>query len=285
MSSDSHDAHGRPPPPPPPPPTLVPHTQAHGRHGLHAHRQHSSCAAMDLLCSAAEAEEESLRLAAVGGKVASEAPAATAGTLQARRDGASGTDISINQQRSTAATTSNIATSRSSSSSSSSSNSSSINNDVYSGGGGSGGCARATRQQQQALEVVFRENPVPNGVMHHAIAARLGMTRKAVRNWNSRAKVRRLAQQGDADATAMLRAINELQRQRISEPYSLDWQRQQEQSSLFAEQSDLVLVRPPAASAPRAQLPPLQSIKSPPIMQAEAAKIQKPYVMSVEALI
>ncbi|KAJ3351886.1 hypothetical protein HDU83_008519 [Entophlyctis luteolus] len=209
------------------------------------------------------------------------APPAAATGLEARRDEAGQAVTANHQLHSTAITT--IATAAFATSM--------YGGGVYSGSG-SGGSGRATRQQQQALEVVFRENPLPNGVMHHAIATRLGMTRKAVRNWfqNSRAKVRRLAQQGDADAAAMLQTINDMQKQRISEPYSLDWQRQQEESSLFGGQSDLVLVRPPTVLEVRIQPPPqpppqLQSIPSPQIMKTPTATTQKPYVMSVDALI
>ncbi|KAJ3403706.1 hypothetical protein CcCBS67573_g05957 [Chytriomyces confervae] len=57
------------------------------------------------------------------------------------------------------------------------------------------GGIRATKSQVKVLLAMFTENPTPSGIMHHAIAEKLGMTRKAVRNWfqNQRAKIRRLS--------------------------------------------------------------------------------------------
>ncbi|KAJ3118891.1 hypothetical protein HK100_000525 [Physocladia obscura] len=95
----------------------------------------------------------------------------------------------------------------------------------------SGSSVRATRAQLNVLEDLFRVNPVPSGVEHHHIAERLGMTRKSVRNWfqlsflvNNRAKLRRLAQQGDENAGAFVQTMNDLQKRKSSEPYSMSWQ-------------------------------------------------------------
>ncbi|TPX65143.1 hypothetical protein CcCBS67573_g08224 [Chytriomyces confervae] len=57
------------------------------------------------------------------------------------------------------------------------------------------GGIRATKSQVKVLLSMFTENPTPSGIMHHAIAEQLGMSRKAVRNWfqNQRAKIRRLS--------------------------------------------------------------------------------------------
>ncbi|KAJ3245881.1 hypothetical protein HDU78_008472 [Chytriomyces hyalinus] len=57
------------------------------------------------------------------------------------------------------------------------------------------GGIRATKSQVKVLLTMFTENPTPSGIMHHAIAEQLGMSRKAVRNWfqNQRAKIRRLS--------------------------------------------------------------------------------------------
>ncbi|KAI8841503.1 hypothetical protein BJ741DRAFT_594402, partial [Chytriomyces cf. hyalinus JEL632] len=57
------------------------------------------------------------------------------------------------------------------------------------------GGIRATKSQVKVLLDMFTENPTPSGIMHHAIAEQLGMSRKAVRNWfqNQRAKIRRLS--------------------------------------------------------------------------------------------
>ncbi|KAI8828260.1 hypothetical protein BJ741DRAFT_626821 [Chytriomyces cf. hyalinus JEL632] len=65
------------------------------------------------------------------------------------------------------------------------------------------GGIRATKSQVKILLAMFTENPTPSGIMHHAIAEKLGMSRKAVRNWfqNQRAKIRRLSIQSDGDAS------------------------------------------------------------------------------------
>ncbi|KAI8828261.1 hypothetical protein BJ741DRAFT_626823 [Chytriomyces cf. hyalinus JEL632] len=52
---------------------------------------------------------------------------------------------------------------------------------------------RATKEQLKVLLSVFEENATPTGLEHSQIGERIGMSRKAVRNWfqNYRAKVRR----------------------------------------------------------------------------------------------
>ncbi|TPX65142.1 hypothetical protein CcCBS67573_g08225 [Chytriomyces confervae] len=52
---------------------------------------------------------------------------------------------------------------------------------------------RATKEQLKVLLSVFEENSTPTGLEHSQIGERIGMSRKAVRNWfqNYRAKVRR----------------------------------------------------------------------------------------------
>ncbi|KAI8841504.1 hypothetical protein BJ741DRAFT_594404 [Chytriomyces cf. hyalinus JEL632] len=52
---------------------------------------------------------------------------------------------------------------------------------------------RATKEQLKVLLAVFEENATPTGLEHSQIGERIGMSRKAVRNWfqNYRAKVRR----------------------------------------------------------------------------------------------
>ncbi|TPX65139.1 hypothetical protein CcCBS67573_g08228 [Chytriomyces confervae] len=57
--------------------------------------------------------------------------------------------------------------------------------------------SRATKQQVKILMQLFHQNATPSGAQHDAIAQRLGMTKKAVRNWfqNQRAKMRRVSQE------------------------------------------------------------------------------------------
>ncbi|KAI8828263.1 homeobox domain-containing protein, partial [Chytriomyces cf. hyalinus JEL632] len=57
--------------------------------------------------------------------------------------------------------------------------------------------SRATKQQVKILMQLFNQNATPSGTQHDAIAQRLGMTKKAVRNWfqNQRAKMRRVSQE------------------------------------------------------------------------------------------
>ncbi|KAI8841511.1 homeobox domain-containing protein [Chytriomyces cf. hyalinus JEL632] len=57
--------------------------------------------------------------------------------------------------------------------------------------------SRATKQQVKILMQLFNQNATPSGAQHDAIAQRLGMTKKAVRNWfqNQRAKMRRVSQE------------------------------------------------------------------------------------------
>ncbi|TPX65140.1 hypothetical protein CcCBS67573_g08227 [Chytriomyces confervae] len=59
------------------------------------------------------------------------------------------------------------------------------------------GSIRATKAQLKVLEKIFLENAMPSGMMHQAISERIGMSKKAVRNWfqNQRAKVRRQEQE------------------------------------------------------------------------------------------
>ncbi|KAJ3027537.1 UNVERIFIED_CONTAM: hypothetical protein HDU68_003623 [Siphonaria sp. JEL0065] len=55
------------------------------------------------------------------------------------------------------------------------------------------GTIRANKFQVKVLISIFAENPLPSGAMHEAIAERIGMSKKAVRNWfqNNRAKARK----------------------------------------------------------------------------------------------
>ncbi|TPX72047.1 hypothetical protein CcCBS67573_g05953 [Chytriomyces confervae] len=57
--------------------------------------------------------------------------------------------------------------------------------------------SRATKQQVKILLQLFHQNATPSGAQHDVIAQRLGMTKKAVRNWfqNQRAKMRRVSQE------------------------------------------------------------------------------------------
>ncbi|KAJ3235199.1 hypothetical protein HDU81_000718 [Chytriomyces hyalinus] len=57
---------------------------------------------------------------------------------------------------------------------------------------------RATKEQLKVLLAVFEENATPTGLEHSQIGERIGMSRKAVRNWfqNYRAKVRRNSTRG-----------------------------------------------------------------------------------------
>ncbi|KAJ3265673.1 hypothetical protein HDU77_004203 [Chytriomyces hyalinus] len=74
----------------------------------------------------------------------------------------------------------------------------------YSESSPTSGGIRATKSQVKILLAMFTENPTPSGIMHHAIAEQLGMSRKAVRNWfqNQRAKIRRLSiQSGGSGGT------------------------------------------------------------------------------------
>ncbi|KAJ3067156.1 hypothetical protein HDU98_009658 [Podochytrium sp. JEL0797] len=56
---------------------------------------------------------------------------------------------------------------------------------------------RATKRQLKVLLEVFSETPTPTAALHDEIAERIGMSKKAIRNWfqNTRAKMRRLANQ------------------------------------------------------------------------------------------
>ncbi|KAI8611734.1 hypothetical protein BC830DRAFT_1083849 [Chytriomyces sp. MP71] len=59
------------------------------------------------------------------------------------------------------------------------------------------GGVRANKAQLKVLQEIYDQNPTPTGLMHQAIAERIGMTRASVRNWfqNNRAKMRRIAQE------------------------------------------------------------------------------------------
>ncbi|KAI9349240.1 hypothetical protein BDR26DRAFT_1004323 [Obelidium mucronatum] len=63
------------------------------------------------------------------------------------------------------------------------------------------GSIRATRYQVKVLSAIYAENPMPSGAMHEAIGARIGMSKKAVRNWfqNNRSKARRSQEQLDSE--------------------------------------------------------------------------------------
>ncbi|KAJ3265674.1 hypothetical protein HDU77_004204 [Chytriomyces hyalinus] len=62
---------------------------------------------------------------------------------------------------------------------------------------------RATKEQLKVLLSVFEENATPTGLEHSQIGERIGMSRKAVRNWfqNYRAKVRRQSVNSGTTAT------------------------------------------------------------------------------------
>ncbi|KAJ3061416.1 hypothetical protein HDU98_002676 [Podochytrium sp. JEL0797] len=66
---------------------------------------------------------------------------------------------------------------------------------------------RANKRQLKVLFEVFAETPMPTATKHDEIAERIGMSKKAVRNWfqNTRAKMRRLANQRVGDVKSLVK--------------------------------------------------------------------------------